>query len=140
MLYTVKSELTNANETEKASRVEARATAVVKEITTSKGKFPVIDLPNRSQSDAINSYIVKEVFGKNYATADVKSMIENTGWDKDNYANYTSVEYHIKTNTSSQLILDIASCVAGASEHCAIVEFTFNPITGSKTARLVAHN
>jgi hypothetical protein len=132
--------LVASKEIQQQQVIEAQAITVVKEITTSKGKFPIIYLPNRNRSGVINSLIRKATFGKDYSTGDVKSMIEVQGWDKNNYANYTSIEYHIKTNTSSQLILDISSCVSGASEHCAIMEFTINPITGNIAKRLLASN
>lgn len=111
------------------------ASAVINEITTSKGKFPIIDLPSKSQSAKINSYIVKEIFGKTYNTSNIRSMIEVTGWDESNYANFASIGYRVKRNTSSQLIIEISSCVRGAHENCSVCEFTINPITGHRAKR-----
>lgn len=110
--------------------------AIIKEITTTKGKYPIVELSNKQIADEINAYISKQLFNKAYSQSDVKKFIEIEGWDKNNYANYAEVTTKVITNTPKKIVLAVGSCVSGAGLVCGLWIFTINPSTGKKSVKI----
>ena len=99
--------------------------ARIEAIATSKGRFPIILLPDKRAASVTNDYLSTAIFGRAYAATEIQSVIDGPG--------LATVEYRVLSNRARHLRIEVGRCTLGVHYFCTTCRFAIDVDSGEST-------